>query len=132
MSDFVVYDAGALVAADKNQWKFLKDHDLLTALGKTPVLPAPVLAQAWLPGSRHANLHRVVKSCEIVSFTKDEAREVARLCRKAGSTDVVDGFVVYSALKYDKAAIVTSDVGDIKALLSGEPDAKAIVIRNPY
>jgi hypothetical protein len=131
MSDFTVYDAGALVAADKNQRKFLRGHELLIGAGDKPVLPAPVLAQAWLPGSRHASLHRVVKSCEIISFTKDEAREVARLCRKAGSADVVDAFVVYSALRYDKASIVTSDIVDIKALLSGEPGAKAIVIRKP-
>lgn len=131
MSEFTVYDAGALVAADKNQWQFIKRHKLLIDAGDRPVLPAPVLAQAWLPGSRHATLHRVVNSCEIISFTKDEAREVARLCRKAKSADVVDGFVVYSALRYDNAAIVTSDVGDIKALLSGEPGEKAVVIRKP-
>jgi hypothetical protein len=131
MSGFVIYDAGALVAADKNQKPFLVRHDELLSHEITPVIPAPVLAQAWVPGSRHATLHRVINGCEILAFTEDSARDVARLCRKAGRTDVVDGFVALAALNYEYAPVITSDVDDIRALLSAEPRAAKIIVRRP-
>jgi hypothetical protein len=131
VSGFVIYDAGALIAADKNSRPFLVRHDELLAGGVTPVIPAPVLSQAWLPGSRHATLHRVVSGCEILAYTEAEARDVARLCRQAGSTDVVDGFVALAALAYDHAPVFTSDVGDIRALLSAEPGAASVAVRAP-
>jgi hypothetical protein len=131
MSGFVIYDAGALVAADKNARSFLVLHDELLSRDVTPVIPAPVLSQAWLPGSRHATLHRVVNGCEILSFTEEAARDVARLCRQAGHTDVVDGFVALAAINYENAPVITSDVDDIRALLSGEPAAVKRVVRKP-
>jgi hypothetical protein len=130
MSGFVVYDAGALVAADKNDRAFLRRHNETLASGITPLVPAPVLAQAWLPGGKHAIMHRVISGCEIISFAEDEAREVSDLCHKAGSTDVVDGFVAHTALRAS-APVVTSDVGDIRALITGEPGSSGIVVRKP-
>jgi len=57
--------------------------------------------------------------------------EVAGLCRKAGSTDVVDGFVALAALNYEYAPVITGHVDDISALLSAEPCAAKIVVRKP-
>ncbi len=131
MPGFVIYDAGALVAADKNEKPFLVRHEQLLALDVTPVIPATVLAQAWIPGSRHATLHRVVSGCEVLAFTEGDARDVARLCRKARRTDVVDGFVALAALSHASAPVVTSDVDDIRALVAGEPGGARIVIRKP-
>ncbi len=131
MSGVVVYDAGALIAADKNQWSFLRRHDEFLRAGIRPLLPAPVLSQAWAPGNKHAVLHRVLNGCTVVPYTDEATREVARLCRKAGSTDVVDGFVAFTALRNGRAPVITSDVDDIRALLSGEPGATRIVVRRP-
>jgi hypothetical protein len=131
MSGFVIYDAGALVAADKNQWAFLRRHNELIRDGIKPLLPAPVLSQAWRPGSMHAILHRVLKGCKAIAFTEEAAREVARLCHKAGSTNVVDGFVAYTALRNGNAPVITSDVDDIRALLASEPGAARIMVRKP-
>jgi hypothetical protein len=131
MSGLVVYDAGALIAADKNQRLFLRAHDLLIHDGVRPLLPAPVLSQVWLSGGKHAILHRVVSGCTVIPFTAQDAPEVARLCRKAGSTDVVDGFVAFTALRNGSAPVITSDIDVIAALLSGEPGATRIVVRRP-
>jgi hypothetical protein len=127
----VIYDAGALVAADKDQRLFLQAHDLLIHGGVRPLLPAPVLSQVWLPGAKHTALHRVVSGCTVIPYTEDAAREVARLCRNAGSTDVVDGFVAFTALRNGSAPVITSDIDDIRALLYGEPGAARIVVREP-
>jgi hypothetical protein len=131
MSGFVIYDAGALVAAHRNERLFLRAHDLLLRSGVRPLLPAPVLSQVWLPGSKHAVLHRVLGGCTVMPFTEEAAREVARLCRNAGSTDVVDGFVALMALRNGSAPVITSDVDDIRVLLFGEPGAERIVVRRP-
>jgi hypothetical protein len=131
MSGLVVYDAGALIAADKNQRLFLRAHDLLIRGGVRPLLPAPVLSQVWLPGGKHTVLNGVISGCTVIPFTDEAAREVARLCRKAGSTDVVDGFVAFTALRNGSAPVITSDVDDIRALLYGEPEATRIVVRKP-
>jgi len=131
VSGVVIYDAGALIAADKNQRAFLRRHDEFIRKGIRPLLPAPVLSQAWGPGSRHAVLHRVLSGCTVIPFTEEAAPEVARLCRKAGSADVVDGFVALTALRNGRAPVITSDVDDIRALLSGEPGATRIVLRTP-
>lgn len=131
MSWHVVYDAGALGAADKNKLAFLAEHRVRLRNGITPLVPAPVLAQAWAPGNKHATLHLVLQGCKVIAFTEEHAREVARLCRKAGITDVVDGLVARTALSYRFAPVITSDVGDIQALLAGEPGAARIVVRKP-
>jgi hypothetical protein len=131
MSWHVVYDAGALVAADKNKLAFLAEHRVRLRNGITPLVPAPVLAQAWAPESKHATLHLVLKGCKVIAFTEEQAREVARLCRKAGIADVVDGLVALTALSHRLAPVVTSDVADIRALLAGEPGATKIVVRKP-
>jgi hypothetical protein len=131
VTGFVIYDAGALIAADKNEKPFLVRHEELLAHDVTPVIPAPVLAQAWIPGSKHATLHRVVSGCEVLAFTEDDARDVARLCRRAGHADVVDGFVALAALNYASAPVITSDVDDIRALLSPEPSGARVVVRKP-
>lgn len=131
MIGYVIYDAGALVAADKNEQSFLYGHQQLLRNGFKPLIPAPVLAQAWLPGSKHATMHRVVEGCEVVAFTENEARDVASLCRDARITDVVDGFVALIALKKGCVPVVTSDVDDIRALMATKARAAAIVIRRP-
>ena len=41
----VVYDAGVLVAADKNERRAWAEHKARLELGVIPVVPAPVIAQ---------------------------------------------------------------------------------------
>lgn len=131
MIGHVVYDAGALVAAAKNEQSFLYGHQQLLRNGIRPLVPAPVLAQAWVPGSTHAAMHRVIEGCEVVAFTESEARDVASLCRDSRIADVVDGFVALLALKNGCAPVVTSDEDDIRALLATKISATRIVIRRP-
>ena len=41
----VVYDAGALVAADRSERSFWADHKARLEMGMVPIVPAPVVAQ---------------------------------------------------------------------------------------
>jgi hypothetical protein len=131
MKAHVIYDAGALIAADKNQPAFMADHRIRLRRGIMPLVPAPVLSQVWAPGSKHATLHRVINGCDVLPYTEDEARDVAALCRNAGSCDVVDGFVAHAAIKHGHATIITSDVEDIRGLLAGKLSTARILVRKP-
>lgn len=112
----VVYDAGLLVAADRSDRRTWAAHRLRLELGFMPLVPAPVVAQV----SRSANqaqLRRFLASCAIVPFEERDAHEVGKLLARSRTSDVVDAFVVTTALQW-RAVILTSDVDDIERLVS--------------
>jgi len=43
----VTYDTGALIAADRDERRLWARHRALFTRREVPVVPAPVLAQAW-------------------------------------------------------------------------------------
>ena len=61
----VVYDTGALLAAERRDPDFLALHDELTAARIRPLVPVVVLAQAWRGGPQH-QISRVLTGCDIV------------------------------------------------------------------
>jgi hypothetical protein len=110
----VAYDAGALIAAERNERDFWADHRRLLARGHRPVTTAPIVAQASRSPSQ-ALLHRLVKACAIVSFDEVDAHDVGRLLARSGTSDVVDAHLVLVAGRL-RARVVTADVGDIEHL----------------
>lgn len=92
-------------------------HLGLLRLGAVPVVPAPVLAQAWRGGSRQALLARLLAGCEIEIMTEESARAIGRLLGEAAHHDVVDAAVVESAARR-RDSIVTSDLGHIERLVT--------------
>jgi len=110
----IVYDTGALVAAERQNARFLALHDELLTAGIRPVVPVAVLAQAWRGGPQH-RLSRVLKGCMVVVDDERVGRAAGAMCATAGTTDVVDAIVVVTAIAHH-AAVVTSDPGDIGRL----------------
>jgi hypothetical protein len=41
----IVYDAGVVVAADRNEWRAWVEHKVRLQFGVLPLVPAPVVAQ---------------------------------------------------------------------------------------
>ncbi|GAA3369873.1 hypothetical protein GCM10020367_14260 [Streptomyces sannanensis] len=113
---YVVYDAGALIAAVKNDRRFLAQHDAFLASDVRPIVPAGVLAQCWDERPRAAVLHRVLRPCLVLPLTEPLAKAAAALVQKNGSSDVVDASVVLASMAYEDAPILTDDLGDIRAL----------------
>lgn len=107
----VVYDAGALIAADRSNRDLWADHRVRLELGLLPVTTAPVVAQVSRSG-RQAQLRRFLRGCHVVDFVRDDAHEVGALAAKASTSDVIDVHVVLVArrLGYD---VLTSDSGDL-------------------
>jgi predicted nucleic acid-binding protein len=110
----IVYDTGALVAAERNSPDLLALHDEITAARVRPIVPVVVLAQAWRGGPQH-QLSRLLKGCEIVPDDQRIGRAAGVLCKSSGTADVVDAIVVVTAVQH-QAAVVTSDPDDLEHL----------------
>jgi len=113
----VVYDAGALVAVDRNDRAMWAEHRIRLEVGILPVVTAPVVAQVSRSG-RQAQLRRFLRGCQIVPFETAEAHTVGSLLAAAGMSDVVDAHVVVTGTG---GVIITSDPDDIGRLAAHAP-----------
>jgi predicted nucleic acid-binding protein len=107
----IVYDAGALLAAERRNPDFLALHDEVTAARIRPLVPVVVLAQAWRGGPQH-QVSRVLKGCDIIPDDERTGRAAGIACTAAGTSDVVDAIVIATAVRH-QAPIVTSDPRDL-------------------
>lgn len=110
----VVYDAGALIAAERSDRAVWADHRVRLEVGLVPLTTAPVVAQVSRSG-RQAQLSRFLRGCDVVDFGGDEARDIGALAGRSGSTDVVDVHVVATAHRR-RLGVVTSDDRDLKPI----------------
>jgi predicted nucleic acid-binding protein len=121
----VVYDAGVLVAAERDDRNVWADHRIRLEVGAVPTTPAPVVAQVSR-SARQVQLRRFLRGCEIVAFAPQQAGEVGALLGKAGASDVVDAHVVVIAAATG-SPVLTSDPDDLRRLSNHLPTP--IVIR---
>lgn len=112
----VVYDAGVLIAADRNERRTWAEHRVRLELGVSPLVPAAVVAQVSR-SSRQVQLRRFLTGCVVVPLGEREAHEAGRLLGASRTADVVDAMVVALACRH-KAVILTSDPDDIGRLVS--------------
>lgn len=110
-----IYDAGALVALERNDramWVRLK-----AALGRElpPVTHAGVVGQVWRGGSgRQALLARAVAGMVVASLDPPLGRSAGELLGAAHTADVVDAAVVLLGRTGDR--VFTSDPNDSTVL----------------
>jgi predicted nucleic acid-binding protein len=110
----VVYDAGVLVAADRNDREVWADHRLRLEVGMVPATTAPVVAQVSR-SPRQAQLRRFLRGCSVVPFLADDAHSAGSLLGGSGMSDVVDAHVVLTAASAS-ATVLTSDPDDLRRL----------------
>lgn len=117
----VVYDAGVLVAADRNAREVWAEHRVRLEAGIVPVVPAPVVAQVSR-SPQQAQLRRLLRGCQVTALVEDDAHAAGNLLGRAGSQDVVDAVVAHTATVLC-ADVVTGDPADIRRLLdaAGSP-----------
>jgi hypothetical protein len=111
----VVYDAGVLVAADRNARRVWAEHRVRLESGIIPVVPAPVVAQVSRSPAQ-VQLRRLLRGCDVVSLTERGAHAAGQLLGRAGTSDVVDAVVAHTAAGL-RAHVVTGDHADIARLL---------------
>lgn len=112
----VTYDTGALIAGERNDRRMWALHMAFIAEEVIPVVPAPVLAEAWRGGPRQASLARMMAGCEVEPMSVDQARRVGELAGRANHDDVVDTAVVEGAVRRDDDVIVTSNESHLRRI----------------
>jgi predicted nucleic acid-binding protein len=122
-----VYDAGVLVAADRNERWAWAEHRVRLLAGVVPLVPSNVVAQVSR-SPRQAQLHRFLRGCEVVEFDEPSAHRVGALLGKADTSDVVDASLVDLAI-VRRAEIVTTDSTDIRRLIAASGEKLALARR---
>ncbi len=115
----VVYDAGVLIAAERNDRDVWADHQARLEFGLVPRTTAPVVAQVSRT-SRQVQMRRLLRGCDILAFSPEDSHQVGALLAKAGTADVIDAHVVLSAVEHS-ARVLTSDPDDIRHLADHLP-----------
>jgi len=120
-----LYDAGVLIAAERNDREVWADHRARLELGILPMTTAPVVAQVSRSG-RQAQLRRFLRGCDVVAFTPAQAHPVGALLGAPGGTDVVDAHVVLVA-GASEASVVSSDRDELEPLSAKLPSRVRIL-----
>jgi predicted nucleic acid-binding protein len=112
----ITYDAGALIAAEREPRTLWALHRRALERGLRPTVPAGALAQAWRGGPQ-AELSRLLKGCRIEDFDEVRARAAGQACGRAQTSDVIDATVVVGAIARGDL-VVTSDRKDLDRIAS--------------
>jgi predicted nucleic acid-binding protein len=121
----VVYDAGVLIAADRNARNVWADHRVRLEAGIIPAVPAPVVAQVSRSATQ-VQLSRLLRGCEVMPLTEQAAHAAGQLLGCVETSDIADAAVAQAAADRN-AEVVTSDPDDIKRLLQAVRPASQII-----
>lgn len=143
-----LYDTGMLIALERRSKPAHVLHTILAERPHPPVVPLPVLAQAWRPG-QWTPLTRVVPQCIVfgvraaapacgvcqAGHVEEDAKRAGQLLAVASipekkRPDAVDALAVVIAARHPEAVIVTSDPTGIMAYrdsLSGARDGVRVL-----
>ncbi len=109
-----VYDAGVLIAADRNDREIWADHRARLEAGVVPMTTAPVVAQVSR-SPRQVSLRRFLRGCQVLAFDPGQAHAVGDLLAAAATSDVVDAHIALVAAR-TRAVVITSDPDDLATL----------------
>jgi predicted nucleic acid-binding protein len=123
-----LYDAGALIAIDKNDRRMWARYQVAVDDGRDIRVPAVVVGQAWRDSRRQVRLGKFLAGCRVDPVGLETGKAAGILCGRAETSDVVDATVVVIAAATG-AVIWTSDPEDIKALADESGARPALVIR---
>ncbi|WP_239382729.1 MULTISPECIES: type II toxin-antitoxin system VapC family toxin [unclassified Frankia] len=123
----LLYDAGALVAGERDDERMWARHIKALAGGITPAVPAPVIWQVWRDGARQARLARLLRGCLVEPVDHMTARAVGELLGRSRTSDGVDAIVALSAARHG-GVVYTSDPGDLQHLAGHLPNARPFTI----
>jgi predicted nucleic acid-binding protein len=112
----VVYDAGVLIAADRNERRTWAEHRVRLEAGIVPLVPAAVVAQTSR-SPRQVQMRRLLRGCEIVPLDETSAHAAGALLGKTRTKDVPDASVAALAALHG-ADVVSDDPADLARLLS--------------
>jgi hypothetical protein len=124
VSEGITFDAGALIAFERNDRFLVALLARALAHGFSLAVPAGVVGQVWRDGRRQARLARLLGSpqVEIEPLDDQRSREAGQLCGIRGTRDVIDASVILCARRRGHG-IATFDARDVRQL---DPKARLI------
>ena len=125
----MILDAGGILALTRGSADARATLERAVREGYVAAIPTPVLAQVHRGGRDRAHVDRVVNMVDALLPTSElVARRAGELQAKAGTSDAVEAIVAAEALASVPTLVLTSDPGDLKRLLEGEPEAARVVV----
>jgi hypothetical protein len=110
-----VYDAGALIALDRNDRRMWARYQVAIEDGRDVHVPAVVVAQTWRDVAPQARLGGVLAGCLVDPVGQETAKAAGILCGRTRTSDVADAIVVVMAAALG-AVVWTADVADLSNL----------------
>ncbi len=116
----ITFDAGGLIALDRNDRRVLALVARATELGTRITIPATALAQAIRNPATQARLSRLIRQegTDIIALNGPEATAVGLLLARTATADIADAHVVVCAQRAGQA-VVTSDPVDLRRIAPG-------------
>jgi hypothetical protein len=113
----ITFDAGGLIALERNDRRVVALLARANALGAEVVVPATALAQVLRVPVRQAPLMRLLRQPRTVTVPLDrsDASFVGQLLAATSTSDLADAHVVVCARR-SRHSVVTSDADDLRAL----------------
>ncbi len=126
MSGGITFDAGGLIALDRNDRKVIALVARAIERGMHITIPSTALAQAIRNPARQARLRRLIRQpgTDLVALDGAGATAVGLLLARTGTADIVDAHVVICAQKAGQS-VVTSDPVDLNRLA---PELRLVVV----
>ena len=126
MSPGATFDAGGLIALDRNQRAAIALIARATEIGARITVPATALAQAMRRPERQVRVARLVRqpTTDVVPLDRVDATGVGRLLNVSSTSDMVDAHVVLCARRTGQQ-VVTSDPDDLRRL---DPRLKLVIV----
>ena len=113
----ITFDAGGLIALDRNDSRVLTLIARATERGMRITIPATALAQAIRNPARQARLSRLIRQAgtDLIPLDGPDATAVGLLLARTATADIVDAHVVVCAQRAGQA-VVTSDADDLRGI----------------
>ena len=116
----ITFDAGGLIALDRNDRRVLTLIARAKERGLRITLPATALAQAMRNPARQARLSRLIRQpgTDLMALDGPDATAVGLLLARTATADIVDAHVVVCAERAGQA-VVTGDARDLRRIAPG-------------
>jgi len=116
----ITFDAGGLIALDRNDRRVLALLARAIERGMRITIPAAALAQAIRNPTKQARLCRLIRQVgtDLVALDGPEATAVGLLLARTGTADIADAHVVVCAQRAGQA-VLTSDARDLRRIAPG-------------
>src|SRR6266536_1193511 len=113
----ITFDAGGLIALDRNDRPVLTLLARATERGMRVTIPATALAQAMRNPATQARLSRLIRQAgtDLIALDGPDATAVGLLLARTATADIVDAHVVVCAKRAGQA-VVTSDPADLRRI----------------